>query len=224
MPRPAPPRSEQELLDNAKLITGRKLADIARRLDWPLSPDQRHNKGEIGELIELALGATASSLPEPDFQLIGVELKTIPIQQDGRPTESTYVCRVPMDGATGQQWQDSLVYRKLARVLWVPIQAEREIPLAERRIGSPFLWSPDTGQAQTLQQDWEELMEKICLGEIDQLSARHGVALQIRPKAANRRALAEAIDSEGQRGQTLPRGFYLRSRFTGEILRRHLQH
>jgi DNA mismatch repair endonuclease MutH len=41
--------------------------------------DLKRDKGWIGILLELWLGASAGSKPEQDFAALGVELKTIPV-------------------------------------------------------------------------------------------------------------------------------------------------
>ena len=110
--------------------------------------------------------------------------------------------------------------RKLARVLWVPVQGERGIDPAERRLGSAVLWSPDEHEMATLRADWEELMERIALGRVEEITARHGVALQLRPKAADSHARRSGIGRDGAPTETLPRGFYLRASFTAAVLRR----
>ena len=86
---------------------------------------------------------------------------------------------------------------KLARVLWIPVEGDRAIPLAERRVGSPLLWQPNAQEEQQLREDWEELMDMIVLG-VERITARHGAWLQIRPKAANSKALTEAIGEHGE--------------------------
>ncbi len=215
------PETEQQLLENARQIAGLTLAQLAGQLDQTLPADLKVEKGRVGLLLELALGATASSLPEPDFQKIGVELKTIPLNARGLPGETTYVCTVPLTNNAGQSWQTCWVRRKLQRVLWVPIEADARIPLAARRIGMPLLWSPSAQQDAILQQDWEELMELIVTGQIETVSARQGTWLQIRPKAAHGRVLCDSIDAEGKPAETLPRGFYLRTEFTRAILAEH---
>ena len=218
-----PPRSESELLTRARQIAGLNLAQLASRVNQPVPASLCTAKGWVGQLIELCLGASAGSRPEPDFELVGVELKTVPVNQAGRPLESTYVCTVPLTGNTGLEWETSWVRRKLSRVLWVPVEAEPDIPLAQRRVGMALLWSPNPQEAAILQQDWEELMDLIVTGQLDQVSARHGTFLQIRPKAANRFALCTSFDENGAPTETLPRGFYLRTRFTRDILERHYQ-
>ena len=215
------PESERELLACAERLAGRTLAAIALDLKTRLPSDSKRAKGWIGELIERALGASASSLPEPDFPRFGIELKTIPVDRAGRPRESTYVTTVPLVDNVGLTWDESLVRKKLARVLWVPVEAASAIALADRRIGSPLLWSPTHDQEATLHADFDEIMELVCMGQLGRVSARYGTYLQIRPKAAHGRVRTQGIGESGRGVPTLPRGFYLRASFTEEILRAH---
>ncbi len=217
----SPPKTEHELLARARDLAGRSLGELASRLGEPVPGSLRQAKGWSGQIIEATLGATAASLAEPDFQLLGVELKTIPINRQGKPRESTYVCTVPLTGADGLCWEDSWVRHKLQRVLWVPIQADPETPLTERRVGSALLWDMEPDLEAVLRTDWEELMEMVYLGKLALISARHGTFLQIRPKAANSRVLRWAVGENGEPIRTNPRGFYLRTAFTREVLRRH---
>ncbi|MGE0858736.1 MAG: MutH/Sau3AI family endonuclease, partial [Gammaproteobacteria bacterium] len=125
---------------------------------------------------------------------------------------------VSLGDLVGQRWPTSTVRRKLARVQWLPIEADPRVPLAERRIGAPRLWSPSAREEAVLRADWEEHMDLLATGRFDEVDARLGVYLQVRPKAANGRALALAGDVDGAPSATLPRGFYLRPRFTRELL------
>ncbi len=215
------PETEAELMQNASTLTGKSLQQIALELGQAVPADQKKAKGWVGELIEFYLGATASSLPEPDFQNLGIELKTIPVNERGKPRESTYVCMVSLDGATDSNWQTSRLKLKLNRVLWVPVEASAEIDLTQRRVGKPFLWSPDQEQESALRNDWQELMDLIKMGEISKLSSGLGTHLQVRPKAANASVLTGTTTESGEQGQTLPRGFYLRPRFTYSLLTQH---
>ncbi|MGW8227461.1 MAG: DNA mismatch repair endonuclease MutH [Gammaproteobacteria bacterium] len=219
----SPPLSEADLLANAEGIAGLTLGDLAAKLDLNVPASLQAAKGWVGQLIEHCLGATAASLPEPDFQHIGVELKTLPINRLGQPQESTYVCTVPLLDNTGLKWETSWVRRKLQRVLWVPVEADATLPVAVRRIGMALLWTPSPQQEAVLKQDWEELMELIVTGKLAQISAHHGTWLQIRPKAANARALCTTFDEQGAPTETLPRGFYLRPSFTRTLLAQHYQ-
>lgn len=220
-PLTSPPETEAQLLAQAQRLAGYTLGELAELAGMPTPRDLKRDKGWIGVLLERWLGASAGSKPEQDFAALGVELKTIPIDPLGGPLETTFVCVAPLTGNTGVVWETSHVRHKLKRVLWVPVEGSRTIPLAERRVGSPLLWSPDAEEEQQLRQDWEELMDLIVLGQVTRITARHGEVLQLRPKAANGKALTEAIGEHGEPILTLPRGFYLKKNFTRALLARH---
>ena len=216
-----PPRSEAELMRRCRTLAGKSLGQVADELNIAVPASRSRAKGWAGQLVECYLGATAASQPEPDFRTLGVELKTIPVNRQGRAKESTFVCTAPMKTTSAISWPDSTVKRKLERVLWVPIEADPDILPANSRAGNGFLWSPSQQQLLVLEQDWQELIEMICFGEFDRISAKHGEYLQIRPKAASSASLARATLVNGETGLTLPRGFYLRSRFTNILLKEH---
>jgi DNA mismatch repair protein MutH len=205
-------------LERARAIAGLTLGELAARLARRVPRDLRAHKGWAGELIEQALGASSGSRAAPDFPDLGIELKTLPVSADGRPLESTHVCILTLTDCIGIDWDHCPVRAKLARVLWVPVEGARKRPLAGRRVGNPLLWSPSPDQERRLRIDWEEIMERVGVGELDQVNARHGACLQLRPKAADARSLTPAIGADGARVMTLPRGFYLRAAFTAEIL------
>ncbi len=214
------PTSEQELLDRCYQLAGLTLAELAAMHRIELPVDLRREKGIVGQLLEVALGASAGSKAEPDFPHLQIELKTIPVDEQGRPLESTYVCVAPMTGFTVERFEDSWVYRKLSRVLWVPVLASRQVPLQQRVIGRAFLWQPTEQELAILRQDWEELMELLRLGKLSHIKGQHGTALQLRPKGANSQARTNALDEDGATVQALPRGFYLKTSFTSTLLQR----
>lgn len=218
---PGPPEDESTLLSRAQSLAGLRLQTLADQAGIPIPANLKRDKGWVGMLLEWHLGASAGSKAEQDFAHLGIELKTIPVDRYGKPLETTFVCVAPLTGNSGVTWQNSHVRHKLARVLWMPVEGERDIPLGERRVGAPLLWSPDAQEDEMLRQDWEELMDMIVLGQVERITARHGAWLQIRPKAANSKALTEGIGDRGQPIMTLPRGFYLKKSFTGPLLARH---
>ncbi len=218
------PKTEQELLERAFAIAGTSFEQLADEAKMAVPPNLKRDKGWVGQLLEWHLGACAGSKPTQDFEKLGIELKSIPISYAGKPLETTFVCVAPLVGVHGLTWETSHVRNKLSRILWVPVEGEREIPLSERRVGSPLIWSPSAEQEQQLKSDWEELMEMIVLGDVEQITAKHGEVLQLRPKAANGRALTEAYGASGRIIKTRPRGFYLRTQFTEQILQSHYIH
>lgn len=218
MLRRATPKTETELIESCNAIAGLSFAQLsfALNLSIPTNPNQR--KGWIGQAIELALGADAFNMALPDFQALGIELKTLPLSNSGKPTESTFITSIPLLTIHQQTWLSSQCYAKLKRVLWIPIEGDTDIPYPQRRIGQGFLWSPNAEQEQILANDWDYLTLQISTGYLETLDAKSGDYLQVRPKAATGKSLCYGFDSEGNKVKTLPRGFYLRSRFTAMIL------
>lgn len=217
-PLAQPPENLDNLMARASAIAGLSLGELAESANVQIPLNFRREKGWTGQLIELWLGATAGSKPTQDFPELGVELKTIPIDSLGKPLETTYVCYAPLLPAAGESWDTSNVRNKLSLVLWVPVEGERDIPVAERRVGTPFLWQPNDEEDNALQQDWNEISEMIINGQIERITSRHGEVMQLRPKAANGSVLTEAIGEQGQKIKTRPRGYYLKKTFTAQIL------
>lgn len=214
-----PPRSEEELIQRAMAFAGMTVGELVDHRGFFVPAHLKIKKGWLGMLLEDVLGATAGSLAEPDFQEIGVELKTIPLRNGDKPKESTYVSMVPLLNDRPRTWRNSEVYKKLKRVLWIPYEACMDgRSLAQCRLGLPILWSPNPEQEACLQQDWQELMDMVNMGELEYIKAHLGTYLQIRPKAANAQARCWGINAAGEKVLTLPRGFYLRPSFTAQIL------
>lgn len=202
----APPRDEAELLARALALRGR-----------PVEPTGLHRKGKVGELVERALGAHGGSTATWDFPDLAVELKTIPVDaRTGMPRESTFVCAVSLADADRAEWATSWARRKLSRVLWVPVAVHED---GQQLIGEARLWSPTPEQERVLAGDFEEILGRAGMGDVEGITARLGRWLQLRPKAAHGGVRTRVPGADGEIVATVPRGFYLRARFTGAILR-----
>lgn len=218
-PPHSPPQHATDLIQRAEAIAGLTLGDLGAMANIVVPENFKRHKGFTGQLLELWLGASAGSKPQQDFPELGIELKTIPIDSAGKVLETTYVCFAHTQIKLGTKWENSSVRNKLSQVLFIPVLGDRAIPPVDRMIGMPVLWQPNEQENAVLKQDWEELTERISLGQIDTITATMGQALHIRPKAADGSALTDAIGSEGETIQTRPRGFYLRKTFTQNIIR-----
>jgi DNA mismatch repair protein MutH len=212
-----PPKTEAELLARCALIEGMTFSQLGAQFGavFPQSAQQR--KGWLGQLLEPVLGTDAGNQAEPDFRGLSIELKTLPMGASGTPTESTYITSIPLLTIHQQTWHTSECYAKLKRILWIPVEGDTSIPYGQRRIGHAFIWSPDKEQEAVLESDWNHLTTQISTGYLEALDASVGEYLQIRPKGANARSLCYGFDADGNRVKTLPRGFYLRTRFTMQL-------
>jgi DNA mismatch repair protein MutH len=215
-----PPTSEAELLSRANALAGKTLGQLAQHLNQPVPKTLLHAKGWIGQLIESALGATALNVDQPDFMELGIELKTLPISVRGDPCESTYICAASIPNLD-IDFAHSRVWRKMAKMLWVPIETSPELAIASRRIGTAILWKPSDEIKNVIKQDWEELTELMTLGYFEELSATKGTYLQIRPKAANSKTFIRVLNHQKEMISIVPKGFYLRPILTQKILKTH---
>jgi len=218
-----PPTTIQELKQRAQTLAGKTIGELAAQYDADFPKDLKSQKGWQGQFIEQCLGADAGNRSEPDFRLIDVELKTLPIDYQGKVQESTYVSVVDINKQLALLWDESVVYHKLKHVLWVPIAKRKSESTSQSTVATPFLWQPNPVELSLLKTDWENAMELIAMGKIHQLTAKMGEVLQVRPKAANSRVLTDSVNERGEPSQTLPRGFYLRSHFTQKLLNQNLK-
>jgi DNA mismatch repair protein MutH len=217
------PASEKALMESAQNLAGLTLGEIAKKAGITIPNDLTRNKGWIGLLLEHILGASAGSRPEPDFPHLGIELKSLPINEQAKPLETTFVSVAPLTGLVGVNWKNCYVRKKLTKVLWVPVITPKDAPIGDRIVGMPFIWSPNAEEEALLAQDWQELTDMIVLGNVENIHGKHGQVMQLRPKAANSKAKTQAFDRYGKPFMTLPRGFYLKIHFTQSLLHRYLR-
>jgi len=220
---PAPPESEAELFERARGLAGRSLGEVSAELGIACPDTLKRAKGFVGMLLERALGATAGSKDVPDFPDLGVELKSLPVDREGKPRESTFVCTMPLSDVAEMQWLGSRVQRKLARVLFVPVEATPEVAIAARRIGGPILWTASAEEEAALRRDWDELAGLVGAGHVESVTAHLGEYLQVRPKAAHSRVRTLAPGGDDGLVSVNPKGFYLRTKFTAAIVARALR-
>lgn len=219
--QPVPePQTEEELLRRAWDLGGLTLGELGERVGVEVPVEGVRGKGVAGRILEMALGASAGSRAEPDFEELGVELKTIPLDASGKPKESTFVASISLSAMADTDWEGSVVLKKLSRVLFVPVEAASETPLRDRRVGRAYFWVPTDDEKRLLRADWERLAEMIAAGDVERITGHLGRVMQVRPKAPHGKSRRRAPDEEGAVQWTMPRGFYLRPSFTGAVLTR----
>jgi DNA mismatch repair protein MutH len=208
----------QQIINNIQDIEGLTFLQFARMLNLDLPMDLTHAKGWIGQAIEKYLGATAGCLPIPDFPDLNLELKTLPLHQNAKVSESTYVTTLPLLGDFSLIWEQSSCFQKLQQVLWILIEGDKAIPYHQRRIIKGILWQPDALQNEILKRDWETITEMVIQGQVEEIHGGIGEYLHIRPKAADSSMTTQSMNQQGQVIQTLPRGFYLRTQLTNQFI------
>jgi len=220
----------QELLAHANALVGARLSDIADGLGLPVPAGGLRSKGWSGQIIERELGTTEesghSSARGPDFPALGIELKTVPVDRNGAPLESTAVCMIDPVVIAGESWESSTARKKLQKILFVALEVpeargqRKVVSVGDRTVAQVRLWSPSREEDERLRADFEHIVrDYFRVGRGAELTGHIGELLQVRPKAQNNRDTRSAYDSTGQPVALGKMGFYLRPTFVGAILR-----
>lgn len=212
------------LLAHARALVGVELGELADQLGLPepVGPDgPRRSKGWAGQVIERELGVETGGGAGPDFASLGLELKTVPVDEDLGPRESTAVCQIDPVAIAGESWETSAARRKLARVLFVALHVPPGArSVGQRRVAAVRLWSPAPAEEALLRADFELFSrEYFRRGRTDAITGHLGRVLQVRPKGRNAADRRDAFDEAGQPIRVGKCGFYLRAPFVASILR-----
>jgi DNA mismatch repair protein MutH len=208
------------LLAHARALCGVSLAELADAMGLPVPVGNVSTKGWPGQIIERELGAGEGSVRGPDFAELGVELKTVPVDDALCPRETTAVCQIDPVAIAGESWLTSYARRKLARVLFVALEVPGgRASVGDRRVAAVRLWSPSPAEEEVLRADFEHFVRGFFRqGRAAEITGHDGVALQVRPKGRNARDLRSAYDPAGRPTLIGKCGFYLRASFVGRIL------
>jgi DNA mismatch repair protein MutH len=209
------------LLAHAHALVGVELGELADGLGVAVPHGRVRTKGWSGQIIEQELGVATGGARGPDFEALGIELKTVPVGADLTPVESTAVCQIDPVAIAAESWETSYVRRKLARVLFVALEVPaRARSVGERRVAAVRLWTPSAGEERLLRADFELFVRDFFRrGRAAELTGHLGAVLQVRPKGRNAADRRAGYDSAGRPTLVGKSGFYLRPAFVAGVLR-----
>lgn len=214
--------SERTLLMFAQGLCGYSVKEVSEALSEPIPKYLKKNKGFIGILLEKILGSnTTNNKSCVDFPSLGIELKSIPINELGYPLEDTCICTVPLTQNTGLMWENSYLYQKIKKILWIAVQGSKKILLQDRLFKKAFIWSPSKYETKIVKSDWEILMDKIVLGEFKKISSTDSNVLYIKNKHRNKFSRIKFTDELGNLQLIKPKAFYFKKRFTKILLKKY---
>ena len=216
----AHPDALDALLAHARALIGVELGELAEQLGVPVPVGAVHTKGWPGQIIEHELGVETGGARGPDFAALGIELKTVPVDERRVPLESTAVCQIDPIAIAGESWDSSYARKKLDRVLFVALETRRGQPVEQRRVSAVTLWSPTRAEHEVLRADFELFVrEYFRRGRADAITGHLGRVLQVRPKGKNAADLRDGYDEQGRPTRVGKCGFYLRPAFVATLLR-----
>lgn len=217
------PTTIEELYSRLNKILGLKINEFANLLGIKLIANNIKTKGYIGQMLEIYLGADGKNKSDVDFSFLNLELKTVPVDENFKPLESTFICHANLFANGDINFYHSSLYKKINNILFVLIKSAKGQAIAEKQIVGYFIFRPSKKQLEIIKQDYDELMEMVCNGQANDINAKIGTIIQMRPKCANGKALTKYINSTGEELLTRPRGFYMRRAFCAYLCAKMLQ-
>jgi DNA mismatch repair protein MutH len=211
----------ERLLAHARALVGVTLAELADGLGLPVPAGRVRSKGWSGQIIERELGAGDGPGRGQDFAALGIELKTVPVDRDLVPRESTAVCQIDPIAIAGESWDTSYLREKLSQVLWVGLEvSDDQGSVGDRRVVATKLWTPSPDEQALLRADFELFVRSYFRrGRGAAITGHQGQVLQVRPKGRNAADRRRAFGPAGEPTQIGKCGFYLRPAFVARILR-----
>ena len=171
-------------------------------------------KAFAGDMVEAMLGIARNSLPDPDLEHIGAEVKSIPLWQDGRPRENTKVTSLTLRTVADEaDFFTSHLYRKLRAILFLPIQKNDNTRPHEWYLRPPFLWLPSTEQLDIIRREHAMYVDAILKQRWEMLSLEHGRYLGVNTSGRLTRGMAREDKSYA---------WWLKKELTTSILRDNL--
>jgi DNA mismatch repair protein MutH len=207
-------------LAHAAALVGVTLAELADGLGLPVPAGHLRTKGWSGQIIERELGAGDSNGRGQDFAALGIELKTVPVNRDMVPHESTAVCQIDPIEIAGESWETSYLRKKLGQVLWIALQVpDRPASVGDRQVVAVRLWVPSPDEEALLAADFEMFVrEYFRRGRAAEITGHQGQILQVRPKGRNAADRRRAFGPSGEPIEIGKCGFYLRPSFVARLL------
>ena len=148
-------------------------------------------KGNFGDYLEERyFGKKNDTNSKPDFEEIGVELKTVPLKilENGevRVKERIVLNKFRYVDIVKETFKTSHFLAKDAVLLLIFYFHDNSIPLEDKKIDIVDLWEVLKHDINQIQQDWETIVNKIREGKAHELSEGDTLYLGACTKGANR--------------------------------------
>jgi DNA mismatch repair endonuclease MutH len=163
--------SKEKLLEKAKECIGIPFKEIEKN---PIYSNSK-NKGGIGNMIqECWFGRPANSLPEPDFDEIGVELKVTPFFYN-KGKRATAKERLVLNIINYMEeyktsFETSHFWLKNKALLLMHYEYIKNVSKDDFKIISAILFEYPKEDLIIIKQDWEKIIQKIKDGKAHELS------------------------------------------------------
>ena len=156
----------------AKKLVERTLRDLCGN---DIYSQQYKGKGNFGQFLEkYYFQYEPNSLSEPDFNEVGIELKTTPLKQirngDFRSKERLVLNIINYFEVVNQKFETSSFYKKNAHLLLIFYLHQHDLDLLDFVIKIVGEWKFAETDLEIIKQDWNLITNKIKKGKAHELS------------------------------------------------------
>ncbi|QJC34685.1 hypothetical protein GJT95_02050 [Enterobacteriaceae endosymbiont of Donacia crassipes] len=212
--------NENILFLRAKLITGYYIIDIIKWLNYPINYNSIKDKGIIGKLIEYYLtGEKQNNKLNQDIPYLGIEIKTITVNLKNKILNDCFICSFPLLIKKSLSFYKNQLYKKISKILWIPIITKNiNTPMLKKKIGNPFFWEPSIKDKIKLNNDWNNLIKLLIMGQLKNINYYNGYMLIVKNKS-NKKQLTKTIDQNGKFLYISPKAFYFKKKYLSSLLK-----
>jgi DNA mismatch repair protein MutH len=174
-------------------VVGVPFRELARSLGLSLPSDPKKRRGVGGELVETLLLIAKNSIPKPDLERLGTEVKSIPLNTLSRPREWTKITSFNLSKTKSESdFRRSSVFSKLRSILFVPVmKVDNRVP-DFWYLRPPFLWLPTDEQLQTLDDDYSAIHTAAIAEDWSKLSGGPGTFLTLNTSSSTTAGMSES--------------------------------
>lgn len=207
---------ERAMIDRLRRHAGRTLGAIAQEQGVVLGSA----KAGPAFLVRRLLGLADDKATIREFEQHGLEVKTVPVAEDGRPFESMSFPRFVHTEIVDDSWDSSDLRSRLQRLLIVPlVRRFRDEPKSLHRLGNVFVWSPTDVELDRIGAEWEAFVDLIREGKAHHLPTAAATRyLHVRPKGRNRADTEPAPDTT----PVTKKCFWLNSAFVQQVIKENV--
>jgi DNA mismatch repair protein MutH len=209
-----PVNSYNEVRQALEPVVGVPFKELAPVLGIDLPSDAARRKAAGGNVVETLLEIAKNSIPRPDLEALGTEVKTIPLNTLSRPREMTKIAAFNVQTtAHEEEFRYSSLYKKIRSILFVPImKADNDAP-DYWYLRPPFLWLPTEEQLDRMEEDYLEIQSAAAMGDWSRMTGMPGRFLTLNTSDSK---------TAGKPEDQKRRAWFLKKDMTREICEQHL--
>jgi len=208
----SPVEFEDRLTARIDRYRGTTIKAIVRELRTTLS----EGKGGLASIVRRMLGAPEGKRDIVELKKMGVMLKTVRIDDSGRPREDTSFPKIDFLEVISETWEDSTLRDQVSNMMFVVFQQSRSDDLEDATFLGASFWRPTEEQDRTMKREWETFVRHIRAGTLDRRpQASQTQILHIRPHG---RDSADRSSLPGG-GDWITSSFWLNKNFVRELMK-----